>query len=55
MNNIERIRELEGYIARGLELRKRGYQIRIGKQLISNINSDLFTWGKELAQLKAVA
>lgn len=48
-----RIEELEGYIARALELRKRGYQINIGRQFIWNINSDLRTWQTELAQLKA--
>ena len=50
--NTARIAELEALITRGLELRKRGYQIKIGRQFIMAINSDLRSWNKELAQLQ---
>ena len=53
--NTERIAELEGYIAKGLELRKQGYRLRVPSYFISNINSDLFNWKKELASLKVAA
>lgn len=50
-----RIQELEQLLIVALDQRKQAYKLRLNRNFISAINSQIFTFRNELADLKAGA